>query len=168
MTTLLSVLAAAAAILALAFGGFLLVGPERIWTQLAGPPDLGPVSFDRLERRETCNDALACSPGACPGLRIDIELPVYRDAPEKLLDRLDRVVSGPDAVRVDDGVRPGYRRYVVRTRLMRFPDTVDAEAVASGDGTLLRLYSRSQLGRGDLGANRARLEVWRARLAVNE
>ena len=42
----------------------LMVGPEWIWS-LFGPPDLGPVAFETLERRTTPNDALACPPHFC-------------------------------------------------------------------------------------------------------
>ena len=42
----------------------LMVGPEWIWS-FFGPPDLGPVAFETLERRTTPNDALACPPHFC-------------------------------------------------------------------------------------------------------
>ena len=63
------------------------------------------------------------------------------------------------AERVDDGRDPAYRRYVFRSPVFAFPDTLAARAVTeAGAGTALMLYSRSLLGRGDFGANRARLE----------
>nr|WP_256477787.1 DUF1499 domain-containing protein [Aurantimonas marianensis] len=88
-------------------------------------------------------------------------LPLYQDAPAALLDRLDAfVLADRNVTRVDDGARPDYRRYVARTPVLRFPDTVDAEAIAGDGGTQLRLYSRSLLGHSDFGANAARLKVW--------
>ncbi|MCK5933712.1 MAG: DUF1499 domain-containing protein [Fulvimarina manganoxydans] len=138
-----------------------LVGPARIWSSIAGPADQGPVDFDRLARSPYPNDALACSRGVC-GEAAEIVLPVYAAQPDTLLDRLDAVMfDGPlsgDAERVDDGTDPKRRRYVVRTKLMRFPDTLNAEARATDGGTALLLYSRSLLGRGDLGANAERLK----------
>lgn len=138
-----------------------LVGPARIWSTIAGPTDQGPVDFDRLTRSPSPNDALACSPGVCDDAA-EIVLPVYAARPDTLLDRLDAVLfDGPlsgDAERVDDGTDPNRRRYVVRTRLMRFPDTLNAEARATDGGTALLLYSRSLLGRGDFGANAERLK----------
>ncbi|MEH6718273.1 MAG: DUF1499 domain-containing protein [Aurantimonas endophytica] len=139
---------------------------ETLWTRLAGPADQGPVDFAHLQRRSVPNDALAASPGAASG-KVDLALPVYADAPDALLRRLDAYVAGDgNSERVDDRANPTYRRYVVRTRLLRFPDTVDAEALpAEGGGALLRLYARSQLGKGDFGANAKRLARWAAGLA---
>ncbi|UIJ73019.1 DUF1499 domain-containing protein [Aurantimonas sp. HBX-1] len=137
---------------------------ESLWTRLAGPADQGPADFADLQRRPVPNDAVAASPGAVSG-KVDLALPVYAETPDALIRRLDTFVAAdPRVERVDD--RPFYRRYVVRTKLLRFPDTVDAEALpAEGGGTLLRLYSRSQLGKGDFGANRKRLARWAAHLA---
>lgn len=151
----------------LAFGGLFLGGPERVWEIVGGPADQGAVDLSALIRSPTPNDALACSPGACDGVT-DVELPLYRDRPAALLDRLDAIVLGdPDVARVDDGGRQDYRRYVARTPLLRFPDTIDAEALPGSDGTRLRLYSRSLLGASDFDANGARLENWTAQLRAN-
>ena len=157
---------------AVAAGSFALYGPERLWTKLGGAADQGEVNFARLERSPTPNDSLACSPGACAGDGIvDVALPFYDAEPGALLDRLDKVVlSDPNIVRVDDKSRPDYRRYVARTPLARFPDTINVEAEdASGsvEATVLRMYSRSLLGESDLGTNKQRLADWAARLAVS-
>lgn len=148
------------ALFALALGGLFAAGPERLWEQVSGPADQGAVDFSALARRTTPNDALACSPGACNGA-INLALPLYEDAPAALLDRLDAaVLADGNVTRVDDGARPDYRRYVARTPFLRFPDTIDAEALPGDGGTRLRLYSRSLLGRNDLGTNAARLNAW--------
>lgn len=163
---LLIAIAAIVFLLAATVGGFFLYGPERLWERVGGPPDQGPVDFASLRRSPTPNDALACSPEACPsGGPVDLTLPVYSRQPSALMERLDATLAGDSNVsRVDDGSRPHYRRYVVRTPLLRFPDTVDAEASSAPAGTVLRLYSRSLLGKGDLGANRRRLEQWAAQI----
>ena len=141
---------------------------DRLWQRLAGPADQGPVKFASLERRSSPNDALACSPGAC-AVKVDVDLPFYAPEPDALLRRLDSIALDLRPVeRVDGDARPGYRRYVFRTALMRFPDTLDAEAEAIEEGkTALRLYSRSLLGRSDLGKNRKRLETIAARLKTD-
>ncbi len=150
----------AVALALLALGGFFLTGPERVWERLGGLADQGVIDFSDLSRSPTSNDALACSPGACPG-EIDVALPLYADAPAALLARLDAaVLADRNVARVDDGGRRDYRRYVARTPLLRFPDTIDAEAVPGGGGTRLRLYSRSLLGASDFGANAERLNAW--------
>jgi len=51
----------------------------------------------------------------------------------------------------------------VRSRLMRYPDTVVARIYGAGPGrSMLGLYSRSQIGYSDMGMNRARIERWLA------
>lgn len=58
-------------------------------------------------------------------------------------------------------------RWVQRSRVMRFPDTVNVRFVDLGEGrSTLALYSRSQLGSDDMGVNRARIERWLDRLAA--
>lgn len=139
-------------------GAFFAIGPARIWDRLAGPADLGPVDFATLRRRTVPNDALACSRGACPA-PAEIELPLFARPPGELLARLEEQVAREgDGNRVDDGSDPLYRRYVLRTPVLRFPDTLDIRARPGPEGTALLLYSRSALGRGDFGTNRARLE----------
>lgn len=145
--------------LALAVTAFFGFGPERVWKRVAGPAGQGAVDFANLVRRSTPNDALACSPRSCPAVA-DIELPFYVPPPGELIARLDTILRGDrNIVRVDDGARATYRRYVARTPLMRFPDTLDAEATSGAGGTALILYSRSLIGSDDFGANAARLEA---------
>jgi uncharacterized protein (DUF1499 family) len=50
-------------------------------------------------------------------------------------------------------------RYVERSALLGFPDTIVVRYIEQSQGrSTLAMYSRSQLGRGDLGVNKARLE----------
>ncbi len=57
-------------------------------------------------------------------------------------------------------------RYVQRTALLGFPDTIVVRFVAVGaERSSIALYSRSKFGYSDLGANKARLERWLAALA---
>lgn len=51
-------------------------------------------------------------------------------------------------------------QWVVRSRLMNFPDIVVAEVAPAGDGTGLWLYSRSLVGHSDFGVNQARVIAW--------
>jgi uncharacterized protein (DUF1499 family) len=153
-------LAAAAVVLTWKAGGF-----ERAYAAVFGPPDLGPVDFARIERRRTPNDALACPEGLCGAAAADVPAPVYSVPPERLRAIVAEVASeepGTEAVVSDDGLQD---RYVVRTRLMRFPDTVNVWIVDRGEGrSTLALYSRSQIGVSDFGVNRARVESWLRRI----
>ncbi|MCE7027881.1 DUF1499 domain-containing protein [Jiella avicenniae] len=154
------ILIGVAAAAGVAIAGFFAIGPRRIWRWAAGPADQGPVDFARLRRRDAPNDALACSKGACTQ-PVDLILPTYRTSPAALIEALDDAArSSGRAERVDDGRDPAYRRYVFRSQVFEFPDTLDARAVTvAGGQTALMLYSRSLVGRGDFGANRARLEA---------
>jgi uncharacterized protein (DUF1499 family) len=136
----------------------MLVGRERIWTFVSGPADLSRYDFAAETRRGTGNDALACTSGAC--VSADLVIPNTELAPnaaiEAAAERLRQVE--PLVERVDDRTDPTYGRFVVRTPLMRFPDTIDLFAGTSSSGeTWLKAYSRSKLGSSDLGANRRRL-----------
>ncbi|MEF2551053.1 DUF1499 domain-containing protein [Aurantimonas sp. A2-1-M11] len=139
---------------------------EALWSRLAGPADQGPVDFAHLTRRTVPNDSLAASPGATTA-KVDVTLPVYADGPDTVMRRLDAMLADDaSAERVDDRTSSTYRRYVVRTRRLRFPDTVDVKATPAPDGgTLLLAYSRSLLGKGDFGSNRKRLARWAGGLA---
>lgn len=57
-------------------------------------------------------------------------------------------------------------RYIQRTPALGLPDTIVVRFIDLPDGkSTLAIYSRPQFGRFDLGANRARLDRWMARLA---
>jgi uncharacterized protein (DUF1499 family) len=160
-------LAVAAGLLLLAavgVAGFLVAGPARIWS-LFGPADLGPVTFETLQRRSTPNDALACPLDVC-GARVDIVPPVYTVSAADLALAFDRAIaSEPRLTLVATSDRGTSRRYIQRSRLLGFPDTVVVRFIAlAGGRSTLALYSRSQLGKGDLGVNRARIERWLAEI----
>jgi uncharacterized protein (DUF1499 family) len=156
--TILAVLAAFAALAAFAPAGL-----ERLWT-LSGPADLGPVSFETLERRVTPNDALACPPDVCRAAS-DVTPPLFTVSAEELRRALARVIaSEANVIQVD--AAPLAERYIQRTRWLRFPDTIAVRYFPRGKGrSTIALYSRSQLGEGDLGVNRARITRWLDKLA---
>jgi uncharacterized protein (DUF1499 family) len=135
-------------------------GLERTWQSLFGSPDLGPVDFATLKRRATPNDALICPREVCPQARPDSESPVFPFSGARLRSLVtEAALSEPGTTLVEKG--PEQDRYLVRTRLMRFPDTVVVQVFDRGqEGSTLALYSRSQIGRSDFGVNRRRIERW--------
>jgi Protein of unknown function (DUF1499) len=164
---MLTIVAVILAILVIATAGtFLVLGPERLW-RIVGPPDLGDVVFETLERRGTPNDALACPTGLCRA-RPDIVSPVFGVGAVELRAAFVRVL-GTDT-RIEKLAADETRlqeRYLQRTPLLGFPDTIVVRFMSAGEGrSTVALYSRSQVGRRDFGANRARLERWLARLAT--
>ena len=127
-------------------------------------PDIDPVDWTTLRRHKTPNDALACAAGRCPNAQPDIEPRVYRLEPSALLARLREVVRAEPGTRELSTEGGHVARFIQRTRLMRFPDTIDVEAFPAPDGSTIAIYSRSLIGRRDFGVNRARVARWLAGL----
>jgi uncharacterized protein (DUF1499 family) len=160
-----TVLAAIAAVAIVVLAAFFIAGPERIWS-LFGPADLGPVTFDTLIRRTSPNDALACPPGICTA-KSDVTPPIFAISGPELEKAFAKVIASEPRVELvasdDSGLT---QRYVQRTRIMRFPDTIVVKFIDLGDGrSTIALYSRSQLGESDFGVNRARIERWIGKLS---
>jgi len=141
-------------------------GLERTWQGVFGSADLGSVDFATLRRRTNPNDALICPRDICPQAQPDAEPPVFPVPADRLRSLVSEVaLAEPGTSLLDRG--PRQDRYLVRTRLMRFPDTVVVEVFDRGeDASTLALYSRSQIGRSDFGVNRRRLERWVARIST--
>lgn len=158
------VLATIVVLLIFAVATFFMVGPARVWSWF-GPADLGPVAFERLERRVTPNDALACPSDLCKA-RSDLPAPLFAVDVRALREAMAGVIATePNVTRVavDDAART--ERYVQRSATLGFPDTVVVRYIEQpGQRSTLAIYSRSQLGQSDLGANKARLQRWLAKL----
>jgi len=161
---MLTILAAALGATFVFAGVTLVVGQERVWS-LFGPPDLGPVAFETLERRTTPNDALACPPHLCRA-KSDLDAPVLGVRLNDLRAAMAKVIaSEPRTALVYANDVELTERYVQRSALLGFPDTIIIRYVTlPGDRCTLAIYSRSQLGRSDFGANKARIERWLGKL----
>jgi uncharacterized protein (DUF1499 family) len=128
--------------------------------------DIDRVSWATLTRHKTENDALACRATLCPNAKPDFEPRVYPLEPSALLARLREIARAQPGTR-ELACEPDCERiarFVQRTRLMRFPDTVDVEVFPAPGGSTLAIYSRSLIGRRDFGVNRARITRWLAAL----
>ena len=161
MRKLMKVFAALVAALILAGAAvFIVVGPERLWSQF-GPSDLGEVDFATLVRRDTPNDALACLPEFCAA-KADIPAPVIaKPFGDVFLAVQNAVVHEPGLEQVGADAEQGTLRFVQRSRLMGFPDTINVKVVPTADGgSAVLIYSRSQLGKEDMGVNLARVKRW--------
>lgn len=136
-------------------------GIDDAYTMMFGPPDQGAVDFATLQRTDSPNDALACPEVICT-TRIDIATPVYPVTGEELRLIVREVAQEQPRTQIVYSARwEEEDRYVVRTGLMRFPDTVNAGIFGAGDeGAMLALYSRSQIGHSDLGVNEERIRAW--------
>ena len=164
MPLVLKFLLAVMGLVAIAAAALMIFGPARIWV-LFGPADLGLVAFETLKRRATPNDALACPAGLCTA-RSDRAPPVFAVDVNTLRAAMAAIVAGGariQSVSADDA--PPTDRYIQRSALLGFPDTIVVRYLALPEGrSTLAIYSRSQLGRSDLGVNLARIDRWLARL----
>jgi len=161
---MLTIFALAAVGAAIAASVILIVEPERVWS-FFGPPDLGPVAFETLERRTTPNDALACPTYLCKA-RSDLVPPLFAVDANGLRAAMAKVIeSEPRIALVQTNDTALTDRYIQRSALLGFPDTVVVRYIEQPEGrSSLAMYSRSQLGRSDLGVNKARLERWLGKL----
>jgi uncharacterized protein (DUF1499 family) len=135
-----------------------------LW-RLAGPADLGDVAFETLQRRRTPNDALAAPSGFTPA-KVDIVPPVYPVDAAALRAAFSRAIADEERLeKVAGDDRRLVDRYVQRSALLAFPDTIAVRFLPLDSGrSTLALYGRSQLGRRDLGVNRARIARWIGKL----
>jgi uncharacterized protein (DUF1499 family) len=166
MNIWLGIAAVMALLLVAMVAAFVLIGPERIWN-LFGPSDLGAISFETLKRRSTPNDALACPPDVCSA-NSDLLPPAFALSAMDLRLAFRKVIASEDrVVLVEATDQDMSERYIQRSRLMGFPDTIVVRFLERPGGqSTLALYSRSQLGEGDLGVNRARIERWLEKLTM--
>ncbi len=166
---LMAILLAIAALIGAAGIGFVAYGRDAVWTDLVGPADTGPYDFEQPTRTGKVNDALFCPVGdaACEAAAVDRGLPLYAtDAPTLLAAVRETVASMPGADFVEDNPDDLSFRAVVRTPLLRFPDTVSVRVREQAPGlSAVWLYSRSRIGHADLGANERRLRVIQRGLA---
>lgn len=147
------------AVLAALLAAFAVVGPERVWTALYGEPDLGATDFATLQRPATPNSALVCPAGVCARTQPDRTAPVYPVSTDTLLRTLKEMVAADPDNRIVGAPAPDDLRFVARTPVLRFPDTVSVTVLETAPGAAsLAIYSRSQIGRSDLGVNAARID----------
>jgi len=93
---------------------------------------------------------------------VDREAPIYT-APAAVMAKAfdDYVITQPNVVRLAGGVEEGWLTYVQRTPVMRMPDYISVKFIDFEDGgSTLAIYSRSRYGYGDMGVNKARVELW--------
>ena len=85
-----------------------------------------------------------------------------------LLDVVRRVAAAqPRTTLVAERTAERRLDYVQLTRFLRFIDSISIAVVPLPEGRSgIVMYSHSNLGRSDLGANRARVEEWLAAIAA--
>jgi uncharacterized protein (DUF1499 family) len=119
----------------------------------------GFADFENLERSPTPNDYLV-APDALTTAKVDRAAPVFDAPPAQLFEAVKALLEGDRSFR-DIAANPsqGAIKTVAVTPILRFKDDVDIKVLPAGEGATLAVYSRSRVGRGDLGANRKRVEA---------
>ena len=128
-------------------------GPDAV--PAAAPIDFGPD----FALPASPNAHLVAPPGSpLPAHRTH---PMLNAGPERVWEALlGAVAAMPRTWRIGQWPERRQAEWVVRTRLMNFPDLVSAQVEEMPGGSGLILYSRSLLGWSDLGANRRRSRQW--------
>lgn len=119
-----------------------------------------------LTRTGTPNDWLICPTGACTAAA-SATAPIYPVPPAALLVAWRAVVTAQPRVTV---IAEDAQRLLLmvqdRTPILRFVDTITIRVLPAADGgSTFAAYSRSNVGVGDFGTNRRRLEQWLEALA---
>jgi uncharacterized protein (DUF1499 family) len=126
----------------------------------AGLPPAAPIDFATLRLPSSPNAHLAAPPGATAERHETVPLlAVPADAAWEVLRRLG---DGMERVwKMAEWPELRQAQWVARTRLMNYPDLINAQIVELPGGAGLFLYSRSLVGYSDLGVNAKRVAAWR-------
>lgn len=91
---------------------------------------------------------------------------IYAIPPVDLANALEKVaLDMPGTSRLAGDPQDLWMTYVVRSRIIGFPDYVSVRVIPEGENrAMLSIYSRARFGRSDLGVNRGRVENWLAAL----
>lgn len=137
-------------LLLLAALGLALLG-AAVWFRLAPmPPQVWHVDPAGVTPPGTPNFELRAGDGA-PRIPRDMATVAARLA-AVAEDDGGRLIAGDLAL--------GHATYVVRSRLMGFPDAVSIRLHPEGEATRVEIFSRSRFGHSDLGVNAARVARW--------
>jgi len=151
--------------LAVALAVFFL-GREGFWEAIIGPADRGPINFKSFKRSILPNNALICPEDYCDNAVPEVVAPEFNMTAEKLREELRACLAeetGLERVYTNDATLN--ERYVQRSKIFRFPDTIQVEYIPLGpDRSSLALYSRAQIGFSDRRVNLKRLKRWLKRL----
>jgi uncharacterized protein (DUF1499 family) len=127
--------------------------------------DMTNMDIRSLETRFTPHDALACPAGRCR-VPADFESPDFAVTERDLMIRVQELIAKEPRTRLvakDETLQQIV--FVQRSRIFRFPDTIWIQSTAQGAETSIIIYSRSNYGYWDFGANKRRVRKWLAKIA---
>lgn len=135
-----------------------LISPNTFWSRIAGNPDLGPVNFETLTKHRKPNQYLLCPGDICKIETPDDKPALYPMDAKSLKEKFISVLQGSKVETVAEDERTF--RFITRSPILRFPDTVSVEFFDVEGGSTLAIYARAQLGYADFGANKTRVKGW--------
>jgi len=140
---------------------------HNVSTDLDDPPSFKTI----LERRDAEANPVDIDPATAAAQRAGYPDLVPIQSSLAAIDAVSRAIAvardlGWDIV--DTHSRPGFIEATATTFWFGFQDDIVIRVVAEEDGSRLDLHSVSRVGRGDLGANAARIDAFRrAFLGIN-
>ena len=93
---------------------------------------------------------------------VDREAPIYTASAQVMARAFDDyVTTQPSVTRIAGSVEEAWLTYVQRTPVLRMPDYISVKFIDFEDGgSTVSIYSRSRFGYGDMGVNKARVDLW--------
>ncbi|MBT4741513.1 MAG: DUF1499 domain-containing protein [Rhodospirillaceae bacterium] len=124
------------------------------------------IDFATLVRPVSPNTFLLCPSGFSVSAP-EQEAPMFEVSSDTLVSAwLDMIGDQARTVEVDRSDNGFQRTFVQRTWFAGFPDVITVLFIAlSTETSTLAVYSRSQYGISDLGANKKRITTWLSALA---
>lgn len=124
--------------------------------------------FAALTRAATPNQYLLLPSGFQAVATPDAVSPRFDVSVDRLETEALRVIRmQPRTVEIARDPEQRQYAFVQRTPILRFPDTITVRFVDLPDGrSSLAIYSRSRIGRSDLGVNRRRVDGWLAAIGA--
>ena len=132
--------------------------PETFWELVVGDPDLGYVDFSTVKKTSKPNQFLLCPKNICKNETPDAEPPVFKMTKERLKASFIQALGTEGRSTVDDA--GDGLRFIMRSPIFRFPDTINAEFFDTKDGATLAIYARAQIGYRDFRINEKRVRRW--------
>ncbi len=112
--------------------------------------------------RPTSPNTYFVAPQSMVDAQVDKESAVYA-VPAAIMARAfnDYVLTQPNTLVVDGQVEDLWITYVQRTPTLKMPDYITVKFIDLEDGkSTIAIYSRSRFGYGDMGVNKARVDMW--------
>jgi uncharacterized protein (DUF1499 family) len=132
-------------------------------------PEKWHVDPFTIERPITPNTYYV-APQSMVAATVDREAPIYTLPAAVMAQAFDDYVkTQSNIVALAGSVAEGWLTYVQRTPVLKMPDYITVKFIDFEDGgSTLAIYSRSRYGYGDMGVNKARVDLWLQSLASFE